>query len=59
MTVFYMTMGRYRMAATVEASDGETFAQIGLALGAQGAVQSETLKALTEDEYRKIIASLP
>jgi uncharacterized protein with GYD domain len=30
-----------------------------LAIGAAGAVRSETLKAFTENEYREIIASLP
>jgi len=30
-----------------------------LAIGAAGAVRSETLKAFTEEEYRNIIAMIP
>jgi len=34
-------------------------AKIALALGARGTTRSETLRAFTEEEYRKIIAGLP
>ena len=39
--------------------DDATAARIALAIGAQGNLRTETLKALTEAEYRKIVASLP
>ena len=54
----YLIMGRYDLVTVVEAPDDETYAKATLALGAQGNVSSETLKALTEDEYRRIIGSL-
>lgn len=54
----YMTMGRYDHVCVIEAPDDETAARALLSLGAQGNVQSETLKAFTEDQYRKIIASI-
>jgi uncharacterized protein with GYD domain len=54
----YMTMGRYDLVCVIEAPDDETAARALLSLGAQGNIQSETLKAFTEDEYRKITGSI-
>jgi uncharacterized protein with GYD domain len=54
-----MLMGQYDMAILVEAPDDATLARISLSLAAQGGVRTETLRAFTEDEYRKIISSLP
>jgi uncharacterized protein with GYD domain len=56
---FHMLMGQYDMAILVEAPDDATLARINLSLAAQGGVRTETLRAFTEDEYRKIISSLP
>ncbi len=56
---FYLVMGRYDMVLVVEGPDDETAAKLALAIGSRGAVRSETLSALTEDQYRKIIATLP
>jgi uncharacterized protein with GYD domain len=56
---FYMLMGQYDMAIIVEAPDDATLARINLSLASKGGVRSETLRAFTEDEYRKIIASIP
>ena len=33
--------------------------KLALLIGSQGNVRTETLRAFTEDEYRKIIAALP
>lgn len=54
----YMTMGRYDLVCVIEAPNDESVAQALLTLGAQGNVQTETLKAWTEAEYRKITGSL-
>ena len=54
----YLTMGRYDHVCIIEAPDDEAFATAMLTLGAQGNVKSETLKAFTEDQYRKICASI-
>jgi uncharacterized protein with GYD domain len=54
----YLTMGRYDLVLVIEAPDDETFASALLALAAQGNVQSETLKAFTEDQFRKIISAV-
>ena len=56
---FYLTMGRYDMVIVAEAPDDETVAKLALAVGSAGAVRTETLRAFTEDEYRKIISALP
>ena len=54
----YVTMGRYDLVCVIEAPDDESYAKASLALTSLGNVQSETLKAFTEDEFRKIIGSL-
>jgi uncharacterized protein with GYD domain len=56
---FYCVMGQYDTVLIAEAPDDETMAKIQLALGSLGNVRSETLRAFTETEYRKIVASLP
>jgi len=54
----YLTMGRYDLVCIIDAPDDETFAAAMLTLGSQGNVQTETLKAFTEDQYRKICAAV-
>lgn len=56
---FYMVFGDYDLVSIVEAPDDETYARFLLTLAAQGNVRTKTLKAFTEDEYRRILASLP
>ena len=54
----YLTMGRYDLVCIIDAPDDESFASAMLSLGSQGNVQTETLKAFPEEQYRKICASL-
>ena len=56
---FYLTMGRHDIVLVAEAPNEEALAKLLLSIGAQGNVRTETLRAFTEDEYRKIIAELP
>ncbi len=56
---FYLTLGAYDLVVVVEAPDDETGAKIFLAIGAAGNVRTTTLKAFSEDEYRRIIAAIP
>jgi uncharacterized protein with GYD domain len=56
---FYLTMGQYDVVAIAELPDDATAARMALAIGGQGNVRSETVRAYTEPEYRKIVASLP
>jgi uncharacterized protein with GYD domain len=54
----YLTMGRYDLVCIIEAADDESFATAMLSLGSQGNVQTETLKAFSEDQYRRICAAI-
>jgi uncharacterized protein with GYD domain len=56
---FYLTMGRYDTVSIVEAPDTETMARAALALGALGNVRTETLRAFSEEDFRRIITALP
>jgi uncharacterized protein with GYD domain len=56
---FYLTMGQYDAVLIAEAPNDETVATVSLAIAAGGSTRTETLRAFTEDEYRKIIANLP
>lgn len=56
---FYLVTGRYDAVAVIDAPNDEVMARIALGAAALGNVRSETLRAFTEDEYRKIVASLP
>jgi uncharacterized protein with GYD domain len=55
----YLTMGRYDAVAIVEVPDDATVAKLALTGGSQGFLRTETLRAFTEEEMRKIVASLP
>jgi uncharacterized protein with GYD domain len=54
----FLTMGRYDLVCVVEGPNDETVARALLSLGSQGNVQTETLKAWTEDEFRRITESI-
>lgn len=52
---FYMTMGQYDGVVISEAPSDEAYAKVILAAASGGAVQTESLRAFTEEEYRKIV----
>ena len=56
---FYMVTGRYDMVAICEAPDEGVLARALLSVTSKGGITSETCRAFTEDEYRRIIGSLP
>ena len=56
---FYLVMGRYDMILVSEAPNDETVAKAALALGSLGNVRTESFRAFKEDEYRKIVSTLP
>ena len=56
---FYLVAGQYDIVTVIEAPDAETIAKCAFALASEGNVTTETLRAFTEEEYRKIIAALP
>jgi len=51
-------MGRYDLVCIVEGRDDDSVARALLTLGSQGNVQTETLKAWNENDYRKIVSSV-
>jgi|SRR5689334_17655726 uncharacterized protein with GYD domain len=55
---FYMVTGKYDMVAIVDAPDDATLAKAILSSTSQGNITSETIRAFTEDEYRRIIGGL-
>lgn len=59
MKAFYLTLGRVDGVVISEFPNDEAAAKVLLTAAAQGNIHTETLRAFTEDEYRKIIASLP
>jgi uncharacterized protein with GYD domain len=56
---FYLALGEYDMVIVAEFPNDEAYTASLLATASRGAVRTATLKAFTEDEYRRIIASLP
>ena len=56
---FYLTMGQYDAVSIVEAPNDETAIGGLLQAASQGYIRTETLRAFTEDEYKKIVGRLP
>ncbi len=56
---FYLVTGQYDAVAISELPNDEAAARLALGTGSMGNVRTETLRAFSEDEYRKIIAALP
>ncbi len=55
----YFVMGQYDLIAISELPDDEPAAKSAVSASAQGNVKTETLRAFTESEFLKMIASLP
>jgi uncharacterized protein with GYD domain len=56
---FYMVMGQYDMVVVGEVPDDVTASKLALTIGSKGSIRTETFRAYTEDEYKKIISELP
>jgi uncharacterized protein with GYD domain len=54
----YLTFGQYDLVAIAEMPNDEAVARMALAQGALGNVRTETMRAFTETEFRKIAGSL-
>lgn len=54
----YLTLGQYDLVVVAEMPNDEAVARMALALGSQGNIRSETMRAFTETEFRKIVGSL-
>lgn len=56
---FYLVLGAYDIITVADAPNDETVAKLALLLGSKGNVKTQTMRAFNEQEYRKIIATLP
>jgi uncharacterized protein with GYD domain len=55
----YLTLGQYDLVVVAEMPNDEAVVRMALSLGAQGNIRSETMRAFTEAEFKKIAGSLP
>ena len=55
---FYFTMGKYDIVTIIDAPNDEALANIALSTGSKGSIRSETMKAFTEDQFRKILTKV-
>jgi uncharacterized protein with GYD domain len=55
----YLTLGQYDLVVIAEMPNDEAVGRMALSLGAQGNIRSETMRAFTEAEFKKIVGSLP
>ena len=55
---WYLTMGKYDAVIISEFPNDEASAKFMLSTGSMGNITTQTLKAFSETEYRKIVASL-
>jgi len=55
----HWTQGQYDLVSFCQAEDEAAIAAFGLALGAQGNVRFQTLRAFSRDEMNGILAKLP
>jgi uncharacterized protein with GYD domain len=52
-------MGRYDFLAITQAPNAKVAAGVLMAIGGQGNVRTETLRALTEEEFKEVVAGMP
>lgn len=55
---FYWTIGQYDVVVTFEAPDDASITALALAIGAQGNVRTQTMRAYNRDEMSKVLAKL-
>jgi uncharacterized protein with GYD domain len=54
-----MGMGQYDTIFIIEAPDDEAVAKAAFSISSKGKVHTNSLRAFTEDEFKKMIAALP
>lgn len=59
MISFHLTMGRYDIVVMVDAPDAQVMAKLVLTTASKGAVSTETLGALSEQEFAAMVGGLP
>jgi len=58
MKAIYLTMGAYDVVAVYDLPDDDAAATFALLIGRTGAVNTTTLRAFPETDYRKLVKSL-
>ena len=56
---FYLTMGQYDFVCIIEAPSNEAVMKAVLTVASAGAVRTETLVALSTEEYTELVKELP
>lgn len=56
---FYLTLGQYDAVLVSELPNDEAAAAAALGAASMGYIRTETLRAFTEEEYKKLVAGLP
>ncbi len=56
---WHLTLGRYDFVVIAEVPDAKIGAAVLMAIGAQGASRTETMRALTEEEFKEVVAGMP
>ena len=55
---FHMVTGQYDLVITIEAPDDAVLAKLMLTVASWGTIQTETMRAYTESEFRSIVSGL-
>lgn len=56
---FYLTFGEHDIVTVVDAPDAASAAKALMTLGMAGNISTVTMAALSESEFRKVVAELP
>jgi uncharacterized protein with GYD domain len=56
---WHLTLGRYDFVVITEVPDAKTGTAVLLAIAAQGNSRTETMQALTEEEFKEVVAGMP
>jgi uncharacterized protein with GYD domain len=56
---WHVTMGQYDVITVYDAPNDEAAAKLVLAIGLSGNVRTQTCRAFTMDEFKKVVGSLP
>ena len=56
---FYMRTGRYDMVIICDAPDEMAIATAMISVSSKVSIKTETVRAFSEDVYRKVVAALP
>jgi uncharacterized protein with GYD domain len=56
---WHLTLGRYYFVAITEVPDAKTGTAVLLAIAAQGNSRTESMRALTEEEFKEVVTGMP